>query len=911
MRHVQTIAIVAFVTVVVGCNSPVEPPEIMVYPDNHHDLELVTGGELLPVYIGKRVRLKACIQPPPQLDTTQWYGTLIVDEGAVRQQDYAESTTRMRVTLCFEVQVPESLSEGRHQLTLNVVDRYSDLLVGTWHIPFVHRGQDAKRAELRRTLREHARALGGSHASPEVVKGIETVAEDARTIGLWGTYSRAAAMAAYTLRRQGSDTSRARARNWVEQIPPEFAHPAAAAARAELAYEAANLAIDEQRSRLAWSRLLEAEKAYEHVADSRILPVWMKQAELIAGAGARREASARLRESLQECADDACASSLVASVESTLAWMVATDPYATEAELDEAVALAERPQNTNPETIGVIEHANEQVNLALLQSRRGVDASAWLDRAEALVASAGVNSQSKRADTVRDWIAVIRAENEWMRGRPGQAFDSLTSIRRDKQNGERVSSAVAWSYGIEARALRDLGDLEGAWRAVRRGLDTHLQTRKITDRSRRVTSADRATEDRLVALTLAIDRGKVGDAWKLMEELDSQTDLGRVRSSQVQQEDLRQKLDTLQSLETPASLPRAAQRAAVHRSLRNQIADQRSAGSAPETFAPATIDYRVIPTDQEVFILQAVSAKGYRLYRRTAMSRTELVSGLGRLTRLMESENSAAATSDQWREIAGPLAEALLPDASDLAPVTRFALHGVAQRAPLAGLPVGDRWLHELTTPIIVPVGSPTSPTESREQRSRVGVFVIDPASNLSEAKRGASRYRSWFPNAAILIGNKADAETITDHLRGSEFLHIDGHVKEDGVFPELSGVLLENETWRLLDLPEREQAYHFVNLSACRSAASEPTADRGGFGLAGWLVASHADWVIGATTDLWDDSAALFNNAFYETIYNDGDVSAAYRAGLSAVTRHQPPQRWASLVLLGIHQVDGEEGQP
>ena len=497
------------------------------------------------------------------------------------------------------------------------------------------------------------------------------------------------------------------------------------------------------------------------------------------------------------------------------------------------------------------------------------------------------------------WVELARAEQDRLR----RAVE-LVDRRLAELPPFEDTEAAAWRAGIHARALASLGRIGEAQARIDRALELHRQAEQATPfADRRDVSADRATEDRLFAVRLALDRGDADGAWDQLRQLDAR--VVRSRRQPAIDPEQRRYLQSLDQLEAPASAAREQQRAHQHRAVRTRLATlpKERSGDGP---AAAPIDFRIVPTEEELFVLRHQADAGATLYRRVAVDRGQLDRWVRELDGLMQAE---AATDAVWRKAAAPLAQAVLPQLSDLSSRTALGLHGLAQRIPWSALPVGDEgWLFQHTEVVVVPVGAVTLQRSATPPQA--GLMVVDPALDLPGARKNAARYQTLLPQAEVLLGARATRRAVETALASAGFLHVDAHLQEDPVFPELSGVLLDLGLWR--PVPALEQLptpLSWINMSSCRSATASASASRGSFGLAGWLADGHAAWVVGAQADLWDRAAGRFNAAFYEAAAQGASVPAAFNRGLESVAAELPAPRWAPLVLLSTSAEEVRRG--
>ncbi len=322
--------------------------------------------------------------------------------------------------------------------------------------------------------------------------------------------------------------------------------------------------------------------------------------------------------------------------------------------------------------------------------------------------------------------------------------------------------------------------------------------------------------------------------------------------------------------------------------------------------APAAADLRAFALPDEVLLLRRSSDGTVRIARRVELPRAELER---RIEDLARAQADGHLDDEAWRDLARPLAAALLPPAPEsLGEVTRFALHGLLQRVPLAALPVdgpgGARWLGDLTTVALRPAFvEDTAPAPSG---AGAPLFVVDPERNLPSGPAARDSYLARFPEARMLFGSEATTRAVRSALPAASFLHVDAHGRFDAAFPELSGLEMADGSLTVADFALAAGPRRFANLSGCHTGGAVQTGDSGRYGLAGALARSGTTWVIATRSAIADRLGGDFNDVFYAEVERGESVPAAYRAALASLRERYRAAAWSNLMLIGA----GEVGQ-
>ena len=857
----------ALVLALGACGSPRAPLVVDPRPvfRGHDDL-MVSADSAIPHVLGRSRSIGICVDAAPGADTSQWEARLLGG-------GFVAPAARLGTTLCFENAVPQELNDGAASLCTELRDRFDGRTQRLPCVPFRFDADDRGLRELEGRIPD-AVAAGSSDR-------IDALAGQARDQGFPALALRVRLIAAYTLRREGSETARAEAGSRLREEPPWIGAPAASRWAGQLDYERAMLALD-LRAGLArcWSDLRSAERRFRVCAERKWIAVVGKQAEVLSRAGALGEAKERLRAAIEACGAAPCDPALVRAAQNTLAWLVISDPDAGREELASCERSLEDLLDGDRAPREPLEHANLLLNLAFARLRRGEPPEAPLLQARERIG----RPVSSRARELAGWADLVEGRRALAAGAPARAAAIGDRVGATGESGRLRAaglSCAAAAYrrlaarGAEADRIARALVLQASPAATDLGQDVPL-------------GPGQRAEDVYAAARLEVDRGRPDAAWSILRGLDAEAAVASGPAPPT----LAPLAATLDDLERPASAPRRAQREGIRRETLDTMQEIVRAARSEPGGGGAEPAFRALPLDDEIVVLRRTDA-GAVLYRRTPMRRPDLVETI-RATRAAIERGEA--DDARWIARLEPLARALAPRPEDLGPVTTFAMHGILQEIPLAALPVGSgparRWLGELTTVAWCPAGAGT---RERGPRASPGeaVFVIDPREDLGVSSPPAG--------ARVLRGAAATRESLRSALARGRWLHVDAHARYEPAFPELSTILLADGLLTGQELAAWASGLEFANLSGCETGRSPVSADSGRFGLAGLLARGGVAWVVGSRAALPNGLAIQFNRELYAGLSGGADVPEAFRRALDAVRAKHPASRWAPLLLLHV----------
>ncbi|ANM31037.1 hypothetical protein ABI59_17845 [Acidobacteria bacterium Mor1] len=843
-----------------------------------HDDLVTLDGRLVPRVIRPDASLRLCLETRIGEDVSEWSARL-----AFENETGVEPLPVSRVSggsVCFERVLPPALDEGRAVLSLQVVDAYDGAVVLSDRLTLLIDRDNPVAAAVRAEYRDAIRKLGRV-STGDYVDEMTGVSRRAREAELPLLAASADAIAAYALRRDGSEASRATAGRLLRSPGPWFGHPLAAPRTADWHYERGALAQAQGPSgpnRLpeAWLHFSEADRQYSRVASPKGINAATKRAEILRRRGKGEDAVDLIDRALSRCAD--CEPIQRSFARNSQAFMIAADPSSTSERLERArsalrQAIAELPEEAQP-----LERVNLLVNQGLLDARAGVVDEQLLALAVEVL-ERGVASDVERARELRPWVPLARGVAALVRGDPAGARRHCASIAATEPRvvaARAACLAEAWSEG---------GEIDRAWAAIAEALEIHQVGEEAATRA-----LPRRDHDIRLAAWIALERGDPEQAWELLESLDRVTAEPPSFRNGAERKEL---LSALRTLHRPAGLSAQALRDAQMDDVRRQLTDS---AESPEFRDGGDDDsrpkLRYGLLRDELVILRRHSFERVSVLRRTPVDAAELQAW----TREIEIALQQGVLDDPaWRELAGRFGPLLVPPPSALSPRIELIAHGILQRVPFAALPLGDGWLGDRTQVAHVVASIP----RSRSTEGGHSVFVTDPTGDLYAAARSRAVYQRLFPQARQLGRSEAKVEALLAAVPGARWLHLDAHAEPDLAYPGLSRFRLADADVFVEEILAVGNKLELVNLSGCRTGAQRISAGGGRFGMGGAFAGQGVPHVVATRADVRDELVADFNEHLYTTLSAGGDVPTAYSAGLKHVSRRHPAVRWGALILL------------
>ncbi len=875
------------------------PPGVELTVRGNQEVVLLDDGSLRPRWFGSKQPIGICLDAPIEIDTSQWQVRLTF--AGRPSAEFIDQPLQAGTTSCFAQPAPPDLeSTPDLEVCATLRDGFDDR---HYRLPCFRVAFDADDSAFGRELAAAHHLISELTQQPTAAgrQAIDQLADGLIERGYLLVGASLRLMNVHQLLKVGTTDAHAEVRRRLDAAPAWSIQPAATVLHAKLKLDRAKLELAEGRTQFAWQLLSEADALTRKVAARERLAVAIIQVGILGRLGAGGESIARLHAALDDCRTGACRQSLINSARQLLGWLLLNDPDASARDLDRA--------EDNLETTGDgdddLERANRRLNAALLAIRRGQDPGQDLDQARATLTEL---EPSARQQDLQAW---------------GQAFAGFAALAAGDAGSavEHCAAAALATPRIAARgwscvgqAERQRGNLDGAASAFDQAILHHTLALPDASGLSRPPAPGQRVDDSYSAARVAVERGDPTHAWQLLEALDAsaleliETCDARTAIDIQQHESRRHELLTqLAWTEPPLAPQRQQQVAPIRRSIQHSLAelqrDLLANCQRPLQASPVAADVHAFALEDEVLALWR-SADGSLMAQRTSLPRRELKR---RIEELAEAQHSGQLDDAAWRALAGPIAEALLPDDPEsLGVITHFALHGVLQRVPLPALPLangdGRRWLADVTTAVVRPpyVGPASSRPSSVLSEP---LFIVDPRRNLPSGTISRDTYRRRFPTARVLFGSEASVEAVRAALPSASFLHVDAHGQYDSTFPELSSLEMADGDLIFGDFATLARLPYLANLSGCHTGFSRPTGGSGHDGLAGVLTRRGTRWVIAHQSATHDRLSHDFNKSFYRKIEAGSGVVEAYRAALFKLRLHYPAAAWSNLTLFGTDE--------
>ncbi|GAA1541596.1 CHAT domain-containing protein [Actinomadura kijaniata] len=151
-----------------------------------------------------------------------------------------------------------------------------------------------------------------------------------------------------------------------------------------------------------------------------------------------------------------------------------------------------------------------------------------------------------------------------------------------------------------------------------------------------------------------------------------------------------------------------------------------------------------------------------------------------------------------------------------------------------------------------------------RRQREP-GHVLLASGPDLTHAGREVDALRHHYPNARVLQGRNADAETVRDALNGASLAHVAAHGEFRDGNALFSHLRLSDGPLFVHDLEEVERLPRTVVLSACDIGRSE--AGDAAIGMVGALLARGTATVVASVTPIRDEEAPALMATFHRAL--------------------------------------------
>lgn len=892
------------------------PAGVSVALRGHYEAAETPDGRLAPLYLGVDEQFFLCLQTPADIDTSQWQARLHLGQDASGNGDFQPPEVRMETTLCFRApSLPDVPSAGREEFCGLLRDGYDGALYRLPCMGVILGEQGAAYWDLNEPIRQLSMAPLEEDLKDWTAR-LEGLISQADQHGFLLLAQQGRLIAANRLRVQGDRWALEKAAQLLAPQPDWLDSPAVREVAAETAFERAELELDIGRLESAWAGLARADEIYRGIAHPFRLTVFMRQAEILAQLGSAGEAVDRLQNVLDDCSQpqSGCQPELVPYAEGLLAWLSLLDPDSNRQALPQAGRLL-RQALQNPHNLeDPLERANTLINLAYQHLLTDRDIRPPLQDASDILKEQPPNLALVKQ--LQNWSTLVEGLSSL---NVGDAKAALRLCEGLAGQGDPPQLA-AWAHSCMGRAQKRLGNLDLALRFFEEAVLIHENAAPQKMGRQLPLGSGRQADDYYRLARVLLDRGDPDAAWETLLRLDRRSGSERERircreqALQLETEAQWQRIDQqrrdllaeLIALEAPASDVRRAQLEEVRQSLMSQLRElSRQWPGCPglqHSCECRPADFRAVALDDEILLLHRRPDGKVMLDHRTPISNQQ---GRRWLRQALVSLRQGSDDGAQWRRLAAPFAQALLPQMPQaLGEVSLYGLHGWLQEVPLAALPVeaaGEDgqagWLSDLTIPAVRPFGLHA---ESLPQTAaQAPLFFVDPLGDLPGGRALLNLYRRKFPNAHILLGSQADSSSLNKHLPFASFLHVDAHVDYNAAFAELSRLQASDGALTLLEMAEFPSPRRFVNLSGCQTGRWPVTADSGHYGLAGVFARGGTSWVVASRFELDDRLAQDFNRVFYSALAEGLSVPQSYRRALAQARRLHPPSAWSALMLL------------
>lgn len=326
-------------------------------------------------------------------------------------------------------------------------------------------------------------------------------------------------------------------------------------------------------------------------------------------------------------------------------------------------------------------------------------------------------------------------------------------------------------------------------------------------------------------------------------------------------------------------------------------------------------------------VVAAVGPDGVALSRPLARGRAEIREAVRRLR-----EAARHGTSSELHALGAEIADELLPAelrgriaAAKPGERLLLLLHGPLEDLPASALVVGDRWLDERVTPLVLP-GLPAARPGEAPEGARGDALAwtllggrLAPAAGSDAARTGTpalpelpgaaaelDALAAMHPGARRLEGERATLAAALETLRGDGALHAATHLSRGCAhaasrLAPLGLALANGEVLCSHLVAETGPELPLVVLSACESGGGEFVDAEGLLGLArAFLEAGTRDLVV----TLWpvEDGAAMRFALRFHAERADGATpsEAARRARAALRIEGAPAADWAAYRVLG-----------
>jgi CHAT domain-containing protein len=180
---------------------------------------------------------------------------------------------------------------------------------------------------------------------------------------------------------------------------------------------------------------------------------------------------------------------------------------------------------------------------------------------------------------------------------------------------------------------------------------------------------------------------------------------------------------------------------------------------------------------------------------------------------------------------------------------------------------------------------------QSQTSTSRSVLAVLDPEGDLSFARRELNVWPDSWPRT-VLIGERAQRNTVLNGLRKGDVFHFAGHGMLMPGNPWASHIRVANgERITLEDVLATGRGPEIVILNGCETGSRTGAAEFFSFGLAEAFLMVGSRAVVATTRKVRDEDAAAFVRRFFGAFGEGPENSSAeaFRRAALAMTRKNP----------------------
>jgi CHAT domain-containing protein len=231
-----------------------------------------------------------------------------------------------------------------------------------------------------------------------------------------------------------------------------------------------------------------------------------------------------------------------------------------------------------------------------------------------------------------------------------------------------------------------------------------------------------------------------------------------------------------------------------------------------------------------------------------------------------------------------------------------IAPHGILHRLPFQALFNGQDYLIDEFTISYAPSASTYALCQTRHTEKNCKSLILGiPDRAAPFVQEEATAIASCLPNAELLLGTDATADSLRKIGRQSRFIHIATHGFFRRESPMFSGIRLGDSYLSLHDLYQLELPAELIALSGCSTGLNVVAAGDELLGLARGLIHAGAETSLLTLWDIQDHTAAQLMTLFYRQLVRGSPKPVALQHAMQQVRSECPhPYHWAPFILVG-----------